>query len=152
MMGHKNFSPCKRLLTRHPRYAFLILLMVILLTGTFSAQARLKGTILETKKEGSKWIVKVEWSNGFNVPIESARAFVLLQSPQGEVLAKKMETFIGGPHQKSLAPGAKSVWFFVLDSPAQTVKTDLKVTRILLAGSKGVDANKNSEIIQSKGK
>jgi hypothetical protein len=121
------------------------------LFSTILAQAQLAVTVSPPKITGNKAVVPLAMKNGLAEKIESARAVVFLLDERGKMIAQGTRWVIGGSEEKpGLTVGATNVFHFVITSDKPFVTTNLTAkvsfSRIVLAGGKLADANKDAQI------
>ena len=129
------------------KYTQWLHVIPIILFGAASAEAALALKVAEPKTYGQKTIVKMDMRNTFTNTVESARAVVFLLDDNGKTVGQETRWIIGGTKDRPpLAPDARTTFSFVIQSDKPFTKTKVTVTRIVLAGGKIADVNKDVEI------
>src|SRR5215510_10929147 len=122
-------------------------LILGLLLWIGNAHAGLLLKVAGTKTYGQKTIVKMELQDTFTNAIESARAVVFLLDDKGQVVGQETRWIIGGSKDRPpLGPDSKTAFNFVLQSAKPFSKSKIVVTRLVLAGRRLADSNKEVRV------
>ena|SRR5689334_829676 len=123
------------------------LLVMLLLFGALTSDAKLVVRAETPTLTGKKSVVKLTMRNTFAAKIESARATVFLIDDQGKVVGRATQWVIGGKKDRPpLAADATTEYNFVLSAEKPFTRTKVTFTRLALEGGKVVDPQKNVEI------
>ena len=118
-----------------------------LLLWTGNAHGVLLLKVAGAKTYGQKTILKMELQNTFTNAIESARAVVFLLDDKGQVVGQETRWIIGGSKDRPpLGPDSKTAFHFVVQSAKPFTKSNVVVTRLILAGGRLADANNEVRI------
>ena len=130
---------------KHSINVSYLILGLLLWIGNAHAVLLLK--VVGAKTYSQKTIVKIELQNTFTNAIESARAVVFLLDDKGQVVGQETRWIIGGAKDRPpLGPDSKTAFHFVVQSAKPFTKSNVVVTRLILAGGRLADANKEVRI------
>jgi len=126
------------------RSFFVTILSVLAIT---SAHAALSVKLDKPKTTGTKTVVKLTLKNTFNERIGGARATVFLIGDQDKIIGQRTAWVIGGePDKPALKPNATTTYNFVIETDKPATSARVIFNRIILAGGKLADPQKDVKI------